>query len=81
MEFGVLVRVRIRIKMRMIRNGVIRIRLIRIRLIRIKVIRIVYTPIFSILRVDIGGANFLIETPFCNDYILAYYIYFFMYII
>ena len=43
--------------------------------VRIRVMRIVYTPIFSIPYVDVSGADFLIETPFRSDYILAYYIY------
>ena len=43
--------------------------------------RIAYAPVFSIPRVNVGVADFLMETPFRNDCISAYYIYFFVYII
>ena len=55
--------------------------IVRIRVrIKIGVIRIAYIPIFGIPCADIGGVDFLIEIPFRNDYISAYYIYFFTYI-
>ena len=64
-----------------VRIRVIRIRVIRIGVIRIRVIRIAYVPVFYIPCIDVGRADFLIGISFYNDYILAYYIYFFVYIV
>ena len=54
---------------------------IRIRIIRDKIIKIIYISIFNIPRVNIDIVDFLIETPFYINYISTYYIYFFIYII
>ena len=51
------------------------------RIIRIRVIRVTYISIFSIPRVDISRADFSIGILFYNNYISAYYIHFFAYII
>ena len=64
------VEVIVMVRMRMIRNGVM----------RIGVLRIAYAPVFGIPRADVGGAHFLIETPFRNDCISAYCIHFFAYV-
>ena len=63
--------------------------MVRIRVIRIGMqvskqvmvkLRIAYAPVFGIPRADVGGADFLIETPFRNDCISAYCIHFFAYV-
>ena len=61
--------VRVRMRMRMSKQ-----------VLRIGVMRIAYAPVFGILRVDVGGADFSIETPFRNDCISAYCIHFFVYV-
>ena len=61
--------------------GVFVAEIVRIRVkMRIGVMRIAYAPVFGIPRADVGGADFLIETPFRNDCISAYCIHFFAYV-
>ena len=53
---------------------------IRMRMIRDGVMRIAYAPVFGIPRVNVGAADFSMETPFRIDCISAYCIHFFAYV-